>query len=138
MKVITIAIVILITSVLGYKIYTYFNSVEALNFDIVDVDLTKFTFTIRFKNTGSSPIKVSAVDNSILINGKNIGNASNLSGFTINSRSEKDVKFNITTGVFGGANLLTQLIKKSEEKAVITVDTTINVKGIIIKKTTTI
>jgi LEA14-like dessication related protein len=137
MKVITIAIVILITSVLGYKIYTYFNSVEALNFDFVDVDFSKFTFTIRFKNTGSSPIKVSAVDNSILINGKNIGNASNLSGFTINSRSEKDVKFNITTGVFGGANLLTQLIR-SDKKSVITIDTVINVKGIIIKKTTTI
>jgi LEA14-like dessication related protein len=137
MKVITIAIVILITSVLGYKIYTYFNSVEALNFDIVDVDFSKFTFTIRFKNTGSSPIKVSAVDNSILINGKNIGNASNLSGFTINSRSEKNVKFTITTGVFGGANLLTELIR-SDKKSVITVDTVINVKGIIIKKTTNI
>lgn len=138
MKIITISIIILITSVLGYKIYTYFNSVEALNFDIIDVDLTKFTFTIRFKNTGSSPIKVSAVDNSILINGKTIGNASNLQGFTINSRSEKSVKFIITTGFLGGANLLTELIKKSEEKAVISVDTIINVKGIIIKKTTSI
>lgn len=136
MSKILIAAVILGLGYTGYKIYTYSNSVENLELEIIDADLINFNFTVRFMNLGNSPIKVNAVTNQIFANGEKVGSASNLKGFTINSRSEKSVKFDITSGLMGGTNILLGLLKNGRSKPKITIETAINVKGVIVKKTT--
>jgi LEA14-like dessication related protein len=136
MKQIIILASVLSAAFIGYKIYTYSNSVENLELEIVDADLINFNFTVRFMNLGNSPIKVNAVTNQIFANGDKVGSASNLKGFTINSRSEKSVKFDITSGLIGGTNILLGLLKNGRSMPKITVETAINVKGVIVKKTT--
>lgn len=136
MKQIIIAAVLLGLGYGGYKAYTYINSATNLELEIVDVNIEKFNFTVRFMNVGNSPVSVNAVDNKIYANGSKVGSASNLKGFTVNSRSQKDVKFDITSGLIGGANLLLSFFKDGGSKPKITIETVINVKGTIIKKTT--
>jgi LEA14-like dessication related protein len=133
---ILIAAVLLGTAFIGYKAYEYFTSATNLEIEIVDADLINFNFTVRFMNVGSSPVSVNAVTNQIFANGDKVGSASNLKGFTINSRSQKDVKFDITSGLIGGTNILLGLIKNGRNKPKITIETAINVKGTIIKKIT--
>jgi LEA14-like dessication related protein len=133
---ILIAAVLLGTAFIGYKAYEYFTSATNLEIEIVDADLINFNFTVRFMNVGSSPVSVNAVTNQIFANGDKVGSASNLKGFTINSRSQKDVKFDITSGLIGGTNILLGLIKNGRNKPKITIETAINVKGVIINKLT--
>ncbi len=136
MKQIIIAAVLLGTAFVGYKAYTYLTSATNLELEIVDADLINFNFTVRFMNVGNSPVTVNAVTNQIFVNGDKVGSASNLKGFTINSRSQKEVKFDITSGLMGGTNILLNLLKNGRSKPKITIDTAINVKGTIIKKLT--
>lgn len=136
MKQILIAAVLLGTAFVGYKTYTYFTSATNLEIEIVDADLLNFNFTVRFMNVGNSPVKVNAVTNQIFANGEKVGSASNLKGFTINSRSQKDVKFDVTSGLMGGTNILLGLIKNGRNKPKISIETAINVKGAIVKKLT--
>lgn len=136
MNKILIAAVLLGTAFVGYRAYEYFTSAANLEIEIVDADLINFNFTVRFMNVGNSPVTVNAVTNQIFANGDKVGSASNLKGFTINSRSQKDVKFDITSGLTGGTNILLGLLKNGRSKPKISIETAINVKGTIIKKVT--
>jgi LEA14-like dessication related protein len=136
MKQIIIAAVLLGTAFVGYKAYTYLTSATNLEIEIVDADLINFNFTVRFMNVGNSPVTVNAVTNQIFANGDKVGSASNLKGFTVNSRSQKDVKFDITSGLLGGTNILLNLLKNGRNIPKISIETVLNVKGTIIKKLT--
>ena len=136
MKQILILAALFGTAFVGYKAYEYFGSAANLELEITDIDLQNFNFTVTFMNLGNSPVTINAVTNQIFANGDKVGSASNLKGFTINSRSQKAVKFDITSGLLGGTNILLGLLKNGRSKPKFSVETAINVKGTIIKKLT--
>lgn len=137
MKNIFIAAGVIAAAYFGYTLYQKKQSVDAVTFDITDVDIAAMKLTIVFTNVGNSTLNVSAVQNQVFVNGNMVGTANKLSSFSINKTSNSKVVFDITPSLTGGISAIYSLFKDGGKPA-IRIETTINSNGILFNKTTNI
>lgn len=137
MKNIYIAAGVIVAAYFGYSLYQKKQSVDAVTFDITDVDISAMKLTIVFTNVGNSTLNVSAVQNQVFVNGNMVGTANKLSSFSINKTSNSKVVFDITPSLTGGISAIYSLFKDGGKPA-IRIETTINANGILFNKTTNI
>lgn len=137
MKKYLIAAGVVAAAYFAYTLFQQKQSVDAVTFDVTDVDLAAMKITIVFTNVGNSTLNVSAVQNEIFVNGNKIGTANKLSAFSINKSSNTSVNFDITASAVGGISALLSLFKDGG-KPEIRIETTINSNGILFTKTTNI
>ena len=100
MKNIFIAAGVIAAAYFGYTLYQKKQSVDAVTFDITDVDIAAMKLTIVFTNVGNSTLNVSAVQNQVFVNGNMVGTANKLSSFSINKTSNSKVVFTIGANTF--------------------------------------
>jgi hypothetical protein len=137
MKNYLIAAGVIAAAYFGWNLYQKKQSVEAVTFDIVDVDLASMKMSILFTNIGNSTLNVTAVQNQIFVNGNMIGTANKLSAFSILKTANSKIVFDITPSLLGGVSALLSLFKDGAKPA-IRIETTINANGILFNKTTNI
>jgi len=137
MKNIYLAAVVIAAAYFGYTLYQKKQSVDAVTFDITDVDVAAMKLTIVFTNVGNSTLNVSAVQNQVFVNGSMVGTANKLSSFSINKTSNSKINFDITPSLAGGISAIYSLFKDGGKPA-IRIETTINSNGILFTKTTNI
>jgi LEA14-like dessication related protein len=121
----------------GYTLYQKKQSIDAVTFDIVDVDLAAMKIAILFNNIGNSNLNVTAVRNEIYVDGNMVGEANKMSAFTINKQSDSKVVFDFKPSISGGLSYLLGLLK-GVVKPAIRIETTINANGLLFTKTTNI
>jgi LEA14-like dessication related protein len=137
MKNIFIAAGVIVAAYFGYTLYQKKQSVDAVTFDITDVNIATMKLTIVFTNVGNSTLNVSAVQNQVFVNGAMVGTANKLSSFSINKTSNSTIVFDIIPSLTGGISALYSLFKAGGKPA-IRIETTINANGILFNKTTNI
>ncbi len=132
-----IAAGIIAAAYFGFTMYQKKQSVDAVTFDITDVDLANMKITIVFTNVGNSTLNVTAVQNQIFVNGNLVGTANKLAAFSIVKASNSKVVFDVKASAIGGVSALLSLFKEKTKPA-IRIETTINSNGILFNKTTNI
>lgn len=138
MKKYLIAVGIIAAAYLGYNFYQKKQSIDNVDFDIVDVDLLGLNIKVLFTNIGNSTLNVTAVENKIYVDNSFIGTANRLSSFSIEKTANTTVEFKLTPSILGGVNALAGLFKTGGAMPKIRVETTINANGILFNKTTNI
>lgn len=138
MKKYLIAAGIIAAAYLGYTFYQKKQSIDNVDFDIIDVDLVNMNLKVLFTNVGNSTLNVSAVENKIYVDNVFVGNANRLSSFSIAKTANTTVDFKLTASIAGGLNALNNLFRSGGAVPKIRVETTINANGILFNKTTNI
>jgi len=137
MKNIYIAAGLIAAGYIAYTLYQKKQSVDALTFDVVGVDLINMKISIEFSNIGNSDLVVTAVGNNIFVDNILIGDANKYGSFTIKKTAKTKVDFNVSLSATGGISYLSSLFKGIKTPT-IKIDSTINANGILFTKTTNI
>lgn len=138
MKKYFIAIGVIAAAYLGFTFYQKKQSMDNINFDVVDIDLVGMSIKVLFTNVGSSNLNVTAVENKVYVDDTYIGSANRLSSFIINKSANTTIDFKLTASIVGGLNALKNLFKVGATTPKIRIETTINANGILFNKTTNI
>ena len=138
MKKYLIAVGVIAAAYLGYNFYQKKQSIDDVDFDIIDVDLLGLSIKVLFTNIGNSTLNVTAVENKIYVNNAFVGTANRLSSFSIEKTANTTVEFKLTPSLIGGVNALAGMFAAGAVMPKIRVETTINANGILFNKTTNI